>query len=105
MRFGVARRSHRRSSPGAPPTPVQIREPVVFRCCRPCRADHPGHGAGALDSVYARLAGEPSYVSSGMFTDIDDVRAHGRDERVGVHEFYQNGEYIYRLLKVTAARP
>ena len=65
----------------------------------------PDMAAGASDSVYARLAGEPSYVSSGMFTDIDDVRDHGRDERVGVHEFYQGGEYIYRLLKVMAARP
>jgi len=65
----------------------------------------PDMAAGASDSVFARLAGEPSYVSSGMFTDIDDVRDHGRDERVGVHAFYEGGEYVYRLLKVMAERP
>ena len=64
----------------------------------------PDMAAGASDSVYARIAGVPSYVSGGMFFDIDDSRAHGRDERVGMHEFYQGGEYIYRLLKVMAAR-
>ena len=65
----------------------------------------PDMAAGASDSVYARLAGVPSYVSSAMFTDIDDVRDHGRDERVGVHAFYEGGEYLYRLVKVMAARP
>jgi acetylornithine deacetylase/succinyl-diaminopimelate desuccinylase-like protein len=64
----------------------------------------PDMAAGASDSVYARLAGEPSYVSSAIFTDIDDSREHGRDERVGVRQFDEGGEYLYRLLKVMAAR-
>ena len=64
----------------------------------------PEMSAGASDSVYARIAGVPSYVSAPIFIDIDDSRAHGRDERVGMHEFYEGGEYIYRLLKIMAAR-
>jgi acetylornithine deacetylase/succinyl-diaminopimelate desuccinylase-like protein len=27
------------------------------------------------------------------------VRAHGRDERVGVKEFYAGREFLYRLVK------
>jgi acetylornithine deacetylase/succinyl-diaminopimelate desuccinylase-like protein len=65
----------------------------------------PDMSAGASDSVYARLAGEPSYVSSMIFHDIDDVREHGRDERVGVTDFLRGGEYAYRLIKIMSARP
>ena len=54
---------------------------------------------GATDGVYLRAAGIPVYGLSGMFTDIDDVRAHGRDERIGVREFYEGVEFTYRLMK------
>jgi acetylornithine deacetylase/succinyl-diaminopimelate desuccinylase-like protein len=64
----------------------------------------PDMSAGASDSVFARLAGVPSYVASLRFSDIDDVRDHGRDERIGVHEFDQGGEFAYRLIKIMAAR-
>ncbi len=37
--------------------------------------------------------------SSGIFGDIDDSRAHGKDERVGVKAFYDGQEYLYRLVK------
>jgi acetylornithine deacetylase/succinyl-diaminopimelate desuccinylase-like protein len=54
---------------------------------------------GASDSVYLRQAGVPSYGVSGMFFDVEDVRAHGRDERVGVREYFEGVEFMYRLLK------
>jgi len=59
---------------------------------------------GASDSVYARLAGVPSYVSGAILFDIDDSRAHGRDERVNIAAFDQGGEYAYRMIKVFSAR-
>jgi len=31
--------------------------------------------------------------------NVDENRAHGRDERVGVREFDENVEYTYRLVK------
>jgi acetylornithine deacetylase/succinyl-diaminopimelate desuccinylase-like protein len=34
-----------------------------------------------------------------MFTDMDDVRAHGRDERLGVAEFYKGVDFMYSFLK------
>jgi acetylornithine deacetylase/succinyl-diaminopimelate desuccinylase-like protein len=51
------------------------------------------------DAVRLRRAGTPVYGVSGVFYDIDDVRAHGRDERVLAEAFYQGVEFMYRLMK------
>jgi len=55
--------------------------------------------AGASDSVYTRAIGMPSYGVNGAFNDIDDMRAHGRDERLPVASFYEDVEFTYRLMK------
>ncbi|HEY6843470.1 MAG TPA: M20/M25/M40 family metallo-hydrolase, partial [Thermoanaerobaculia bacterium] len=39
---------------------------------------------GASDSLYLRNAGIPSYGVSGLFSEMNDNRAHGRDERVSI---------------------
>lgn len=57
---------------------------------------------GATDSLYLRQAGIPTYGVSGIFSDIDDVRAHGKDERVGVKEYYEGEEFLYRVVKLLA---
>jgi acetylornithine deacetylase/succinyl-diaminopimelate desuccinylase-like protein len=57
---------------------------------------------GATDGKYLRAAGIPVYGVSGMFGKIDDVRAHGRDERIGVKEFYEGLEFMYRFIKALA---
>jgi acetylornithine deacetylase/succinyl-diaminopimelate desuccinylase-like protein len=54
---------------------------------------------GATDGLATRLAGIPTYGVSGLFDDIDDVRAHGKDERMGVKEFFDGLEFMYRLIK------
>lgn len=54
---------------------------------------------GATDGLYLRNAGIPTYGVSGLFFDQDDVRAHGRDERIGVREFYGGLDFLYRLVK------
>ncbi len=59
----------------------------------------PVMSTGASDGKYVRAAGIPVYGISGMFGDIDDVRAHGRDERIGVKEFYEGVEFMYSLIK------
>lgn len=51
------------------------------------------------DSRHFRVAGTPVYGISGMFYDIDDVRAHGKDERISVQSFYEGLEFMYRLMK------
>jgi acetylornithine deacetylase/succinyl-diaminopimelate desuccinylase-like protein len=42
------------------------------------------------------------YGVSGIFSDIDDNRAHGRDERLGVKEFYDGQEFLDRLTRALA---
>jgi acetylornithine deacetylase/succinyl-diaminopimelate desuccinylase-like protein len=59
----------------------------------------PVMSTGATDGKYLRADGIPVYGVSGMFGDADDVRAHGRDERIGVKEFFNGVEFMYRLMK------
>jgi len=54
---------------------------------------------GATDSRYLRNTGIAAYGTSGMFYDIDDNRAHGRDERIRVSSLYDGQEFLYRLVK------
>jgi acetylornithine deacetylase/succinyl-diaminopimelate desuccinylase-like protein len=54
---------------------------------------------GASDSVYTIAAGIPSYGVSGVALDQDDIRAHGKDERVRVSSFFDGVEFYYRYLK------
>ena len=63
----------------------------------------PVMSAGATDGSYLRNAGIPTYGVSGFFEDIDDTRAHGRDERLGVKQFYEGREFLYRLVKTVSS--
>jgi acetylornithine deacetylase/succinyl-diaminopimelate desuccinylase-like protein len=60
----------------------------------------PVMSAGATDGSYLRNAGIPTYGHSGLAGDINDVRAHGKDERVLMKSFYEGDEYLYRLVKL-----
>ncbi len=59
----------------------------------------PNMAAGASDAVYTRGAGLPTYGIDAMFDDLDDGRAHGRDERISVKVFDEEIEFTYRLMK------
>lgn len=63
----------------------------------------PDMDSGASDSKYTRGAGIPSFGISGLFTDIDDNRTHGRDERIPIDGFYQDVEFTYRMMKAFSA--
>ena len=62
----------------------------------------PSMSTGATDSRFLRAIGIPTYGHSGLAGDIDDNRAHGRDERVLVKAFDDGVEYLYRLVKTLA---
>jgi acetylornithine deacetylase/succinyl-diaminopimelate desuccinylase-like protein len=55
--------------------------------------------AGGTDGMFLRNAGIPTYGHSGLAGDVDDVRSHGKDERVAAKAFFEGGEYLYRLVK------
>jgi hypothetical protein len=46
-----------------------------------------------------RSAGIPCYGIQGFFMDRDDIRFHGRDERMGVQSFYEGQIFLYDLVK------
>ncbi len=58
---------------------------------------------GATDGLYLRNAGIPTYGVKGIFHDVDDDRAHGKDERVGVKQYFEGLEFQYRLIKALAS--
>ena len=57
---------------------------------------------GASDGKYLRIAGIPAYGVPGVFTDVDDDRAHGKDERIGVKDFYDGVDFYYEFIKALA---
>ena len=62
----------------------------------------PSMSTGATDSRYFRNAGIAAYGVSGMFVDMDDMRAHGKDERLGVKQFYEAQDFLTRLVPALA---
>jgi acetylornithine deacetylase/succinyl-diaminopimelate desuccinylase-like protein len=59
----------------------------------------PSMATGASDGRYLRAAGIPTYGIQGFFLDRDDVRAHGKDERMPVTSFYEGQAFLYELVK------
>jgi acetylornithine deacetylase/succinyl-diaminopimelate desuccinylase-like protein len=59
----------------------------------------PAMSAPSSDGSYLRNAGIPTYGNSGLAGDVDDFRAHGKDERVLVKSFFDGVEYQYRLVR------
>jgi acetylornithine deacetylase/succinyl-diaminopimelate desuccinylase-like protein len=65
----------------------------------------PSMSTGASDGRYLREAGIPTYGVQGFFGDRDDVRAHGRDERMLVRSFYEGQTFLYELVKTLSTAP
>ncbi len=59
---------------------------------------------GATDGRTLRLAGIPVYAVSGVFIDMHDVRAHGRNERIPMKSFYEGLEFYDRFVKMVAGK-
>jgi acetylornithine deacetylase/succinyl-diaminopimelate desuccinylase-like protein len=60
---------------------------------------------GATDGLYLRAAGIPTYGVQGFFYDRDDLRFHGRDERLKVQSFYEGQTFLYELIKRLSVSP
>jgi acetylornithine deacetylase/succinyl-diaminopimelate desuccinylase-like protein len=93
-----------REAEAGPPSPMR---PDLFRAAsRITDSMWPGVLAiptmvmGATDGMYLRNAGIPTYGIQGIF--IGDFRAHGRDERVGINDFYEGSVFLYDLVKSLA---
>ena len=87
-----------------PSKPAVLREDVMTATETIVKSMFPGvpvvpvMSTGATDGLFLRNAGIPTFGVDGLFDDIDDVRAHGRDERVGIKQFFEDLEFQYRLI-------
>jgi acetylornithine deacetylase/succinyl-diaminopimelate desuccinylase-like protein len=64
----------------------------------------PDMATGASDGIYTNAAGMPTYAIGGVMIDRDDIRAHGKDERLGVESYYKGVEFYYRYLKALTSQ-
>jgi acetylornithine deacetylase/succinyl-diaminopimelate desuccinylase-like protein len=91
----------------SPPSPLQpqLMQPLesITKAMFPGAIVVPTMGTGATDGLYLRNAGIPTYGIEGIFYEMDDNRAHGRDERVGVKQYFEGLEFQYRLIKALAS--
>lgn len=85
--------------------PVTLREDVM-KPLREVSAEFwpgipvvPNLAIGASDSRYAYAAGMPSFGIQGVALDNNDIRAHGKDERLMVESFDTGVLFYYRYLK------
>jgi acetylornithine deacetylase/succinyl-diaminopimelate desuccinylase-like protein len=92
-------------TPRVSPTPPPLRSDIFGPLSKVVAAMHPGlpilpqMEVGASDSVYPMSLGIPSYGISGIAIDIDDLRMHGRDERLRVSAFDEGVDFYYRFLQ------
>lgn len=93
-------------SPPSPLTP-EVLEPIdsITAAMWPGAAVVPNMDTGASDCLFLRNAGMPVYGVSGVPLDYDDIRWHGKDERIQVSAFYQGLEFTHRLVRALAVRP
>jgi acetylornithine deacetylase/succinyl-diaminopimelate desuccinylase-like protein len=96
-------------SPQSPASPLRKDVEAAVRLASDAVAPKlplvPNMETGATDGLYFRNAGIPTYGLNGIAIDVDDVRAHGRDERVSVVAFERGQEFAYRLVKALATNP
>ena len=92
-----------RPSPASPLTPevVHAIEQAIAKVW-PGLPLVPEMETGATDSLFYRQSGIPCYGIGGTGGDVDDVRAHGKDERVAVKHFYDGLEFEYQLIQAVA---
>jgi len=82
-----------------PPPELLNRVQAIVQTMWPALPIVPIMETGATDGLALRGAGIPTYGISQMFVDIDDIRAHGQDERIRTAYFYDGIDFGYRLLK------
>ena len=59
----------------------------------------PEMSTGATDGLFLRNSGMPVFGVRGWFMRAGDIRAHGLDEKIGIHEFHQGADFWYHILK------
>jgi acetylornithine deacetylase/succinyl-diaminopimelate desuccinylase-like protein len=91
-------------SPESPPGPQLMKTVTALaHSMWPGVSVIPTMATGFSDDRQTRNAGMVSYDIRGVWQDVDENRAHGRDERVGIQAFDESVEFTYRLIKTMSA--
>jgi acetylornithine deacetylase/succinyl-diaminopimelate desuccinylase-like protein len=64
----------------------------------------PDMSTGASDGIYTNAAGLPTYAVGGVAIDRGDIRAHGKDERIGIESYYTGVDFYYKYLKAVTSK-
>jgi len=92
-------------SPPTPSPPSPLPPAFLARFEKLVNAQWPGlpvtpvMEAGATDGAYTRTAGIPTYAPAAIAEDPNDVRMHGKDERIRIDSFDQATAFWYALIK------
>ena len=79
------------------------RADVMAAIARAVHAEYPGVPvvpyleSGGTDGKHYRIAGIPTWASSGLFSKSSEMFAHGLNERLPVRAFYEGLDHIHRL--------
>jgi acetylornithine deacetylase/succinyl-diaminopimelate desuccinylase-like protein len=91
------------ASPPSPLTPIMLGDlEHLVATLWPGVPVAPVMEAGATDGLFVRRAGIPTYGISALAEDPDDIRAHGKDERVEVQAFLKAAQFWYQMVKMFA---
>jgi len=91
-------------SPESPPTAqIMKKATLLAHSMWPDVPVIPTMATGFSDDRQTRGAGMVSYDISGVWADVDENRAHGKDERVGVRAYDESVEFTYRLIKAMSS--
>ena len=85
-----------------PPAPIaEVFEPLtrLTQAIWPGLPVTPEMENGASDSIYFAQAGIPCYGFSAIALERDDVRAHGRDERLPVDSYWKSLDFFYAFTR------
>jgi acetylornithine deacetylase/succinyl-diaminopimelate desuccinylase-like protein len=90
-----------------PPAPIaEVFEPLtrLTQAIWPGLPVTPEMENGASDSIYFAQAGIPCYGFSAIALERDDVRAHGRDERLPIDSYWKSLDFFYAFTKAIGGK-
>jgi acetylornithine deacetylase/succinyl-diaminopimelate desuccinylase-like protein len=91
----------------APPPPIpEVFEPLTSLTQQiwPGLPVTPEMENGASDSIYFALVGIPCYGFSAIALERDDVRAHGKDERLPIDSYWKSLDFFYSFAKAVGGK-
>jgi acetylornithine deacetylase/succinyl-diaminopimelate desuccinylase-like protein len=99
-----------RAEPAAPSPASPLRRDIMgpveqlVKRMWPDAAIVPEMSTGATDGAFTRNGGIPTYGVAALFERLDDIRAHGKDERIFIQSYHEAAEFWYQLVKLLSSR-